>query len=684
MFQEFPYTDMHQLNLDWIIKIAKDFLDQYTHLQQLITEGEESITNKTAEGVESITNKTAEGVEELQAKADNLEALLNAWYSEHSEDIATQLASALADLNNWYTLHQGYLDQKLTDNIALFTAQATAIGNEVIESIPEDYTDLSQIFNLNTLLPLQASFNPYAGDMTGFDTGTSLSGDLWFNNKVYGAGLVKSITLRYADETTTNNFTAICIIDPATYTVIDKIVLYRKSLDKQITYKINRVYDQDIYIGLYTTIPINYRANTDRNSYYASSTNVNIGTVLSPTLSGTVEFPFIVEYQPVDVGIGQLIKNNIAGTFTYAIQDRTIDSYPSAIGANWWASEYHFPKGYVKRINYTKSNADAEAHVAIIDLTTNMLVFKAASQNSYIDVEQYIDHDFVVFIKNVKYNTAVTQWQKYCNTQALDSINVGSYWEPTFSNGGYIFAFELVYEFVNKTTLKNKTGYNRLFVCGDSITAGFPYIANHSPYAENPSVKYGNQIAEALGFDVTFGAQSGNGWVYSTGSENAYTITRDTDFSNYDVAIYEWGTNDYGHDAALGDITDDPAQVLTVCSRIKWCINKIMTDNNKCTVILILPLIRKVGTFANKYAYGTSNTAGWTLNDLCEKMIQICNMYGISYIDTRNCSINAYTIDGFLSDGLHPSELGYWVLGAFLTGQVENIIKPYTLPFLTK
>ena len=39
MFEQFPYTNFHELNMDWIVKIAKDFLDQYTHIQETITTG---------------------------------------------------------------------------------------------------------------------------------------------------------------------------------------------------------------------------------------------------------------------------------------------------------------------------------------------------------------------------------------------------------------------------------------------------------------------------------------------------------------------------------------------------------------------------------------------------------------------------------------------------------------------
>ena len=121
MFEGFPYTNFHELNLDWIIKIAKDFLDQYTNIQQTITQG----------------------LEDLDTKAEQLQALLDAWYEEHSEDIANQLAGALQDLNDWYTLHQGYLDQYLTDSVTAFNTAADAKAAEAIASIPADYSALS-------------------------------------------------------------------------------------------------------------------------------------------------------------------------------------------------------------------------------------------------------------------------------------------------------------------------------------------------------------------------------------------------------------------------------------------------------------------------------------------------------------------------------------------------------------
>ena len=113
----FPYTNFHELNMDWIIRIAKDFLDQYTHIQDIISSGETSLQNTTAAGIEA-----------LQAEKTRLEGLLDAWYTEHSEDIAGELTQAITD----------------------FQTAAAAYGAEVIASIPEDYTALSNTVN-NTI-----------------------------------------------------------------------------------------------------------------------------------------------------------------------------------------------------------------------------------------------------------------------------------------------------------------------------------------------------------------------------------------------------------------------------------------------------------------------------------------------------------------------------------------------------
>lgn len=81
--EHFPYTNFHDLNLDWIIKIAKDFLDQYTHIEDVITDGESNLNTIIEQGLENIGNLTDEELEQLQNKTDDLLDVLQLWYDRH-------------------------------------------------------------------------------------------------------------------------------------------------------------------------------------------------------------------------------------------------------------------------------------------------------------------------------------------------------------------------------------------------------------------------------------------------------------------------------------------------------------------------------------------------------------------------------------------------------------------------
>lgn len=131
-FENFPYTNFHELNLDWIAKIAKDFLEQYTHIQELIANGEQSLQDLTASGLT-----------DLQAKADELKRLLDEWYNTHSEDIANQLTASLAEMVS------------ATNANKVILAEYTA---DLISSLPADYTEALARLNLLTF-----AYDKYVG-----------------------------------------------------------------------------------------------------------------------------------------------------------------------------------------------------------------------------------------------------------------------------------------------------------------------------------------------------------------------------------------------------------------------------------------------------------------------------------------------------------------------------------------
>ena len=74
--ENFPYSNFHDLNMDWIIKIAKDFLDQYTHIQEIIEQGKTDIQNLTEQGIESISELTTDSINQLNSLHDEIENAL--------------------------------------------------------------------------------------------------------------------------------------------------------------------------------------------------------------------------------------------------------------------------------------------------------------------------------------------------------------------------------------------------------------------------------------------------------------------------------------------------------------------------------------------------------------------------------------------------------------------------------
>lgn len=112
--ENFPYSNFHELNMDWIVKIAKDFLEQYTHIQELIQ-------GLVEDGKTEIEELTETELAELQAKAEEFETLLQEWYETHSADIAGQLATA----------------------ISTFDTHALNKEQQILDSLPDDYTELS-------------------------------------------------------------------------------------------------------------------------------------------------------------------------------------------------------------------------------------------------------------------------------------------------------------------------------------------------------------------------------------------------------------------------------------------------------------------------------------------------------------------------------------------------------------
>ena len=218
---------------------------------------------------------------------------------------------------------------------------------------------------------------------------------------------------------------------------------------------------------------------------------------------------------------------------------------------------------------------------------------------------------------------------------------------------------------------RENLSHNQMFIAGDSITAGHPY-------EDNLHLAYANEIARSLKFNVTRGARNGSGWLYEKGGTSGRTIVESTNFSAYDVALFAFGTNDYGNDQPLGQLGDIYPEQKTFYGTVEYCIKKIYQSNPHIVLILSTPLLRvDHGDPSTQYALKFKNGAGFTLNQYIEAEIEICKKYNIPYIDNRISPFNILSAPNLLVDQLHPTEEGYHVLGAYLAAKVGSIIKPY-------
>lgn len=212
---------------------------------------------------------------------------------------------------------------------------------------------------------------------------------------------------------------------------------------------------------------------------------------------------------------------------------------------------------------------------------------------------------------------------------------------------------------------------NRVFIAGDSITAGHPYESE-------TNIAWANQVGKHLNLNVTRGANNGSGYLFVNAGKSAITIVDSTDFTNYDIAILAFGTNDYGNNITLGKLGDNYPTNQTLYGAIDYVINKIYNSNPEITLILSTPINRSDhGTKDKGFGYGTNNDKGYTLSDVVDAEIEVAKKYGVICLDNRQSPFNVFSLNSLLVDKLHPTRDGYKVLGSYLSARIGSYIKPY-------
>ena len=587
----FPYTNFHELNMDWIVKIAKDFLDQYSTIQQIIEDGETSLGNLTSEGLQ-----------QLQDKADALETLLQEWYNEHSEDIASQLAGALEDLNEWYTTHQNYLDATLEQNISTFDTHAEEKAAATIATIPDDYTTLNNA--------VHATFFPGTNTITDTTTYNTMAD-------------IKGNTIFLIGQQDSDKFP-----DFPDSTLAGMLITFERNPFSNI---------RDLMTQIFATSAgkVYIRTKYGSNNPYTAWNQINNNT--DSYVKGSLAFLTDTSTYSTLASL----PNNRVFIFAYPAND-----YPTDLPS---ASER---AGLILTLNY---NQTTNGTSQIVILETGKMYFRIKWANSYRAWRELLNSDNLPYIIHSN-TTMITNTSTYQTLDALPLNTVCAFGFPandyptdlpdTNNRGGLILTFSYsqytngsaqililaggatyirlkwgnVYStWQELTDTKNPypsykvNAYPNIVCCGDSVTEGFVTEGTladpETIYEVLPNFSYPASLNR-----IYAGATITNKGHTGVSAYDYYNSIYPTiDFSDYDLAIVELGLNQNGHGGLnISDI--DTANTNT------WCLKKIIEGIRSQNSTIQIAIVR----------------SQYYLGNAAEVFTSIANTYNAMFIDLHD------------------------------------------------
>lgn len=648
MFDNFPYTDMHQLNLDWIIKIAKDFLDQYTHIQQLIEDGETSLQNLTESGLQQLQDKAdnLEGLlqawynehsEDIAAELASALADLNAWYTEHSEDIAGQLASALSDLNAWYTEHQGYLDQYVTDSIAAFNTAAENKAAETIASIPDDYTALAnKVTNLEKVEPENGVMyfpeknliaDPLIVNTPVFTSGEVVNDDAGNIAHITNAGSTARVYLELSEEVSANTTVYVQMILKGSAAGLTSRCVAALGGNTDIIHEMSTPAD-------WTTIKFSAVVPNGMDTLLITLNSVGQLWVKGVIVSKTeIDYDFTVKETVKRIApIADDLANGVG-------LNNLQDNLKSVFDYNWGLFPITIEEGFVTTDG--SINTYSGYHAAIPVTAGQLLELKAqhggdmkmfVMVNSSSQVVEYYPADRVSTHTETKEYVAPENGTLYLNSFARSDMQV---------KFGRIVAIALA-------GLKGKTWY----ALGDSIT--------EYEYA------YHTIIAKETGLIVTNGGVSGSG--YMKPINNQTFVDRANLGTVYDKVTVMGSINDMSYVAEhLGTETDTGTATLGGC--FNTLIDNLYASGNY-HIGIIAPI-------PNDSFNGNPANSSGTFAQYIDLLEKVCKRRGVPFLNLWKCSNlqpwNPTFKATYFFDDTHPNALGNAIFAPRIKAFVESL-----------
>lgn len=207
------------------------------------------------------------------------------------------------------------------------------------------------------------------------------------------------------------------------------------------------------------------------------------------------------------------------------------------------------------------------------------------------------------------------------------------------------------YTTVKFVDMQSRSGYwyNRGIVFfGDSICKGED---PENGYKRMPEHDIAYQCCKMLGIREAINYGIGGCKVTHTDTRNDALIDRwNTLETNSDLVVIFAGTNDWAGNVPLGSF-DELTVNTTFISAYYNLIKNLQNKNRYWKILCVTPLKRNNGSNVN-----------YTLDEMTEAIIKICQMRGVEYLDMRTAMNGNPDIDtwktNFMPDNLHPNKAG--------------------------
>ena len=256
----------------------------------------------------------------------------------------------------------------------------------------------------------------------------------------------------------------------------------------------------------------------------------------------------------------------------------------------------------------------------------------------------------------------------------------------------------------------------------DDGSIEYSWSTSNGNAMKNQRKNWVSLIADTKGWFLDNQGVGSTGWLdQSSGKLNALSIIdtlsseNNTYFKNFDIVTLAWGINDYKGtsftkenniptitgSSYLGELSDleayDPADteapVDSIIRAMMRIIYLILKQNPAIKIYVLLPLNCAITRAAftgkanddetdvsdriplltatqnycmniqNTVKKGNNNEPGYTLLELHDTMIKVCNALGVEYIDlTLQGPVNRYNLPELLKDGVHPTTTGHALL----------------------